>query len=161
MLPSREIRRAERATSDGEAREILARASHGVLATTGADGWPYAVPLNHVLLGDVLYVHCATQGHKLDNIAAGERVSYCAVASAQVVPEKLTTFYESAIVFGRASLVADPDEKRRALELLAGRFCGSVTPAAAKAIESLCDRTAVIRVRIEALTGKVHRPSLA
>ena len=32
--------------------------------------------------------------------------------------------YESAIVFGRAALVTDADEKRRALKLLTERFCG-------------------------------------
>ena len=49
--------------------------SPGVLATVGEDGWPYAVPLNHVLAGDVLYVHGATEGHKLDNIAHEARMS--------------------------------------------------------------------------------------
>ena len=120
----REIRRRERALSEAEAREILARADHGVLATAGEDGWPYAVPLNHVLIGDALYVHCALEGHKLANIAHEERVSYCAVASTAVVPSMLSTLYESAIVFGRAKLATDSDEKRKALKLLTERFCG-------------------------------------
>ena len=68
MTTFREMRRADRALGEDEAREILARAEHGVLATMGADGWPYAVPVNHVLVGDTLYIHCATEGHKLDNI---------------------------------------------------------------------------------------------
>src|SRR5271157_1423244 len=124
MTTFREIRRSERAVSEDEAREILARAEHGVLATVGADGWPYAVPVNHVLAGNTLYIHCAVEGHKLENIAHEERVSFCAVASATVLPDKLSTLYESAIAFGRAALVTDPAEKRRALELLAVRFCG-------------------------------------
>ena len=88
----------------------------------GADGWPYGVPVNHVLCGDLLYLHCATEGHKLENIAVDERVSYCAVAGATVLPETLTTLYESAVVFGRAAVVTDPVEKRNALESLAVRF---------------------------------------
>src|SRR5512141_560790 len=103
----REIRRRDRALSDADAREILARAEHGVLATVGADGWPYAVPLNHVVSGDTIYLHSAQQGHKLDNIAYDQRVSYCAIASAEVLPQKLSTLYESAVVFGRASVVTD------------------------------------------------------
>ncbi|MEN6536752.1 MAG: pyridoxamine 5'-phosphate oxidase family protein, partial [Bryobacteraceae bacterium] len=112
MTAFRKIRHSDRALSEDEAREILARADHGVLATLGPDGWPYAVPLNHVLFRDVLYVHCAVEGHKLENIAHEERVSFCAVANARVLPAKLTTLYESAIAFGRASLVTDPVEKR-------------------------------------------------
>jgi nitroimidazol reductase NimA-like FMN-containing flavoprotein (pyridoxamine 5'-phosphate oxidase superfamily) len=157
MAIFREIRRRDRAVSEDEARAILARADHGVLATVGADGWPYAVPLNHVLCGDVLYAHCALQGHKLENIANEERVSFCAVASARVLPEKRTTLYESAITFGRASMVTDPAEKRLALEHLAIRFCGELTPAAAEEIATSGPQTAVVRIRLERITGKSNR----
>ena len=128
-----------------------------MLATVGADGWPYAVPVNHVLAGDVLYIHCATEGHKLENLAHEERVSFCAVASARVLPASLSTLYESAIVFGRAALVTDPTEKRRGLELLAVRFCGALTPEAEKTIATSASRTAVVRIRIERIAGKAHR----
>ncbi len=159
MTAFRKIRRSDRALSEDQAREILARADHGVLATLGPDGWPYAVPLNHVLFRDVLYVHCAVEGHKLENIAHEERVSFCAVANARVLPAKLTTLYESAIAFGRASLVTDPVEKRRALELLAIRFCGTLTPEAMKAIATSESRAAVVRIRLEQITGKANRAS--
>ena len=157
MSAFRDIRRTDRAVTEDLAREILARAEHGVLATVGADGWPYAVPVNHVLAGDVLYIHCATEGHKLENIAHEERVSFCAVASARVLPASLSTLYESAIVFGRAALVTDPSEKRRGLELLAVRFCGALTPEAEKTIATSASRTAVVRIRIERIAGKAHR----
>ena len=153
----REIRRRDRAVSEEQAREILARAEHGVLATVGADGWPYAIPVNHVLAGDVLYIHCATEGHKLENLAHEERISFCAVAGVTVLPVKLSTLYESAVVFGRAAVVPDPAEKRRGLELLAVRFCGTLTPEAEKAIAASASRTAVVRIRIERIAGKAHR----
>ncbi len=157
MTAFRDIRRSDRALTEDQAREVLARADHGVLATLGSDGWPYAVPVNHVLSGDALYIHCAIEGHKLENIAHEERVSFCAVGSARVSPAKLSTLYESAIAFGRASLVTDPGEKRRALELLAVRFCGSLTPEAEKAIAASESRTAVVRIRLERIAGKAHR----
>jgi len=155
----REIRRRDRALTTDDAREILARADHGVLATLGADGWPYAVPVNHALTGDTLYIHCAGEGHKLENIAHEERVSYCAVASATVLPARLSTLYESAVAFGRAAVVTDPEERRHALELFAVRFCGSVTPEAQKAIAASGPRTTVVRIRLEQITGKAHRPT--
>ena len=157
MTAFRDIRRSDRALTNDQAREILARAEHGVLATVGAEGWPYAVPVNHVLSGDTLYLHCAVEGHKLENIANEERVSFCAVADTTMLPAKLTTLYESAIVFGRASLVTDPTEKRLALELLAVRFCGALSPEAVKAIATSASRTAVVRIRLERITGKAHK----
>lgn len=65
----RDMRRRDRELSLAEAREVVGRAEYGVLATVGTKGCPYAVPLNHVLLGDVLYIHCALTGHTLENIA--------------------------------------------------------------------------------------------
>ncbi len=158
MAGFKEIRRRDRALTENQAREILARAEHGVLATVGSDGWPYAVPVNHVLSGDALYIHCAVEGHKLENIAHEERVSFCGVAGATVLPAELSTLYESAIAFGRAALVTDPTEKRRALELLAVRFCGALTPEAEKAIATSGLQTAIVRIRLERITGKAHRP---
>jgi hypothetical protein len=107
----------------------------------------------------VLYIHCATEGHKLENIAHEERVSFCAVASARVLPEALSTLYESAVLFGRAAVVTDPAEKLRALELLAVRFCGALTPEAEKAIATSASRAAVVRIRIERIAGKAHQRS--
>jgi nitroimidazol reductase NimA-like FMN-containing flavoprotein (pyridoxamine 5'-phosphate oxidase superfamily) len=160
MPAFRDIRRSARALTVDQAREILARAEHGVLATLGADGWPYAVPVNHVLSGDTLYIHSALEGHKLDNIAHEDRVSFCAVSSATVLPHALSTLYESAVAFGRAAVVTDPAEKRRALELLAVRFCGAVTPEAENTIAAHGSRTAVVRIRLERITGKAHRPAV-
>lgn len=157
MTAFRNIRRNDRALTENQARDILARAEHGVLATVGADGWPYGVPVNHVLSGDLLYLHCAVEGHKLENIAHEERVSFCAVAGARVLPAKLSTLYESAVVFGRAALVTDPAEKRRALELLAIRFCGAMTPEAEQIIATSAAQAAVVRIRLERITGKAHR----
>jgi nitroimidazol reductase NimA-like FMN-containing flavoprotein (pyridoxamine 5'-phosphate oxidase superfamily) len=79
------------------------------------------------------------------------------VASATVLPAELTTRYESAIVFGRAALVTDPIEKRRALEALAVRFCGELTPEAEKEIAVVGPRTAVLRIRPEHITAKSNR----
>lgn len=157
----REVRRRDRVVTEDDARNILARAEHGVLATVGKDGWPYAVPLNHVLAGDLLYLHCATEGHKLDNLAHEERVSYCAVSSAEVIPSKLSTLYESAVVFGRAALVTGAEEKRHALKLLAVRFLSGESGSALldEALSKWESRTAVVRIQIERITGKAHRSS--
>jgi nitroimidazol reductase NimA-like FMN-containing flavoprotein (pyridoxamine 5'-phosphate oxidase superfamily) len=153
----REIRRRDRAVSEVDAREILARAEYGVLATVGEDGWPYAVPVNHVVAGDVIYVHCASDGHKLENLGHEGRVSYCAVAGAQVMPQELSTLYESAVVFGRAAVVTDASEKQRALELLGQRFSAEFPREVADAIRKDGPRTAVVRIRIERITGKARR----
>ena len=63
-----EIRRKEKKLSDEETIEILKTGEEGVLATTGKDNYPYAVPLNYAYHNNSIYFHCATSGHKIDNI---------------------------------------------------------------------------------------------
>ncbi len=151
------VRRRDRELAEDEARDILSRADHGVLATLGANGWPYAVPVNHVLSGNVIYIHCAPEGHKLENIDFEERVSYCAVAGAKVMPSMLSTLYESAVVFGRAALITDAAEKRKALILLVARFSGGSPTTAEEALSRCGAEPRVIRIQIERITGKAHR----
>ncbi len=152
-----DMRRIDRSLSETEAREIMARADHGFLATVGADGWPYAVPVNHVLAGDLLYFHCSLAGHKLENLAHEERVAFSAIASAEIAPKEVTTRYESAIIFGRASLVEDPIEKRKALELMGRRFCVGFEAEVQEEIRKDGPKTVVVRIRIEHITGKANR----
>jgi hypothetical protein len=150
------MRRQDRALPPGEGWRILAQADHGVLATVGPGGAPYAVPLNHVLVGEVLYFHGATEGHKLDNLAGEDRVSYCAVTLAEVLPAELSTRYESAIAFGRARLVLDPGERRAALEALLGRFAPGHPEEGAEAMASWGPRTAVVRMDVDHISAKRH-----
>ena len=45
----KEIRRKEKQLTIDECHKILTKAEYGTLATMGADGYPYAVPVNYVL----------------------------------------------------------------------------------------------------------------
>ena len=152
-----DMRRIDRSLSEAEAREIMARADHGFLATVGEDGWPYAVPVNHVLAGDLLYFHCALSGHKLEILAHDERVAYSAIASSEILPKEVTTHFESAIVFGRAHIVEDAAERRRAFELLGARFCAGFEAEVQDEIRKDGPKTVVVRIHIERITGKANR----
>jgi len=154
----REIRRKDRALSEKEAWEILAAAEWGVLSTLGEDGWPYGVPVNHVVVEKQLYVHCAQTGHKLENLAFESKVSYCAVTRSEVSPAELSTNFESAVLFGRAALVKDEPEKRRALEALLARFAPQHPEAGAESMRKHFAHTAVLRITPERITGKARRP---
>jgi nitroimidazol reductase NimA-like FMN-containing flavoprotein (pyridoxamine 5'-phosphate oxidase superfamily) len=154
---NRPLRRKDRAIPEAEALEILGRSEYGVLATVGEHGEPYAVPVNHVLSGDSIYIHCALEGHKLENIAHDARVSYCTVGFAQVLPEQLSTLYESVIIFGRAALVSDEAEKWEALRALGKRFAPGREAETDQAIDRSLPRTAILRIRIDRITGKAHR----
>lgn len=151
----RKMRREKQALPQTEAVKILEGGSFGVLALAGDEGYPYAVPISYVYAENRLYFHCAPVGHKLDAVTRSDKVSFCVVARDDVVPEKLTTIYASAIAFGSARLVTDDGEKRSALRLLAEKY-SAVNGAEKNAaeIDGAWSRVCVLALDIAHLTGK-------
>lgn len=150
---AREMRRKDRRMETGKARELLEKADWGTLSLAGADGTPYGVPVNHVFSGDRLYIHCALEGRKIDLVGENPRAAFCAVASAETVPESFTTRYASVMAEGRVFLAAGK-EKRRGLDLLIEKYCPGLEAEGAAYIEKAFDATAVIVVEVETVSGK-------
>ena len=62
----KEMRRHKQLLNAEETAAVLNRGTSGVLALSGEDGYPYAVPLSYVFDGEKLYFHSAKAGHKLE-----------------------------------------------------------------------------------------------
>ena len=75
----REMRRKRQQLSEEECEVILKRGTSGVLAVSGDDGYPYAVPLSYVYDGGRLFFHCAKSGHKMDAMLRCSKVSFCVI----------------------------------------------------------------------------------
>lgn len=118
----RKIRRVRQTMSEEEAIEILKNGSVGVLALLGDAGYPYSVPINYVYHEHKLYFHSAVAGHKIDAIQNYNKASFCVIAKDDIVPEKYTTFFTSAICFGKIRILEDLDEIRKTIELLAIKY---------------------------------------
>ena len=153
----REMRRKNQAFSREECLRILESSTDGVLALLGDDGYPYAVPLNHVLLQDKLYFHCALEGHKADAIRNHSKASFCVVAANDVDAEELSTRFRSVIAFGRVRMLEDAAQKRSALMAIGQRFAPGNMDKAMEEIRDSIDRTGIIEFSIEHLSGKESR----
>jgi uncharacterized protein len=152
----KEIRRKDRALSRDDALALLRQSEYGVLSLAGPDGQPYGVPLNFCVLDDAIYFHSAVEGHKLQNIAANSRVSFCVVGDTEVMPASFGTRYSSAIVFGIAEEVFDAD-KHRGLVGLLSKYSAGFMDEGRKYVEKMAPRVRVFRIRIERITGKARR----
>ena len=149
------MRRSRQALSWQETEEILRRGTSGVLALAGAEGYPYAVPLSYVYTQGILYFHCAKVGHKLESIRRCEKASFCVVDRDEIKPEAYTTYYRSAIAFGRVRILESEEEKRHAIEQLSPKYHPMDTPAHRKAVidreyAPLC----MLTFTVEHMTGK-------
>ena len=150
----RKMRRFRQELSAAEARRVLEQGSCGVLACAGDDGYPYAVPLSYVFHDGHIYFHSAVEGHQIDAIRGCEKVSFCVVAQDQVVAEELTTYFRSAVAFGRARLVEDEAERRGPLMCLGLKYGPGMDDFVQKHIDDEIHRTALVDIQIEHLTGK-------
>lgn len=153
----REMRRKKQALSIEECAAVLRRGTSGVLAVLGDGGYPYTVPLSYVYDGEKIFFHCATEGHKLDAIRQDDKVSFCVIDKDQVVPEGYTSYFRSAVAFGRARILEDGAEKREAIEKLAARYFPDDEDGRLEEIARSFSRVTMVEVSIEHLTGKEAR----
>jgi nitroimidazol reductase NimA-like FMN-containing flavoprotein (pyridoxamine 5'-phosphate oxidase superfamily) len=119
------------------------------------DGAPYVVPMNFGLGEKCLYLHCATEGRKLDILRRNDRVCFEMDLLREIKQGPAScgcgARYESVIGFGRAVIVEAPAEKRAALGRIMEHY--DAEGPFSYPDETLA-QTAVIRIDIESLTGK-------
>lgn len=153
----REMRRNKQALGQEESDAILSRGTSGVLALSGDDGYPYALPISYAYEKGRLIFHCAKTGHKLDAITREPKASFCVIDQDQVVSAEYTTYYRSVIAFGKMRLL-EGEEKRAAAMLLAERYAlGETVKRHTEVIDEAWDRLCMLEMRIEHLTGKAAK----
>ena len=155
------MRRKDRQITDpAEIRAILARAR--VLHLGLFDGeYPYVVPMHYGFSCEdgklTLYTHCAKEGRKLALLRRDARVFVEIDTDEALLPGETTcawgAAYACVMARGRAAVVEDAEEKRRALALLMKMQTGrdfAITPAMAAAVT-------VLRIDAEEYSAKARR----
>lgn len=150
------MRRKDREMDFQQTAKLLDKGEYGILATIDADGQPHTTPLSYVYSDNCIYFHCATEGHKLDNLKTSNSVSFCVVGETNVLQEKFTTNYESAIALGSASEIFG-EEKEKALLSLVKKYSPDFIKEGTDYIARAANTTCVIKIEIQQLTGKARR----
>ena len=154
-----QMRKKDRELSRQEVEEILAKGMYGVLSMSGGDDYGYGVPLSYVYQDNTIYLHCALEGKKLDYIRRHNKVSFCVVGEAEPLPDKYSMKYKSAIAFGKAIEIHDHDEKVKTLIDLVKKYYTDPEhiKKGKEVAANFVDKTVVIRIDINHLTGKAGR----
>lgn len=151
----REMRRKRQKLTQEECGEILRKGTSGVLAVSGDEEYPYAVPISYVFDGERILFHSAKQGHKIDGIKRNSKVSFCVIDQDQIVPEEYTTYFRSVIVFGTMRFLEDEAEKRQAIEKLAIKYAPEDSEESRdQAIRREWKPLCMLEMKIESMTGK-------
>ena len=100
-------------------------------------------------------MHSAKEGNKVDAVRNHEKASFCVIDKDQIVPEEYTTYFRSAIAFGKVRLVEGGEEKRKATELLGRKYYPADTGEnLTRVIDESDSRFVIIALDIEHMTGK-------
>lgn len=153
--------REDRAGSEEWARAFLHNAPFGMLATSN-DGQPLITPNNFAFdePSSAIYLHTAATGRMRTNIEKNPRVCFSVAEMGRLLPAgkamEFSVEYASVVVFGRAVVVNDKPEARRALEQLMDKYFRHLRPGRdyRPIVSGELERTAVFRIDIEHLTGK-------
>lgn len=150
----RDMRRIKQLLSMEDTVTVMKRCTNGVLACLGDEEYPYAVPLSYVYFNDKIYFHSAKAGHKIDAIIKNPKVSFTVVDEDTIVSEEYTTYFRSAIAFGKARIV-EGEEWVEGFKALVNKYSGD-QPEEGK-LKAMADGGAhayLIAIDIEHITGK-------
>lgn len=150
----RNMRRIKQLLSEEESIAILERGTSGVLALSGDDGYPYAVPISYLYTDGKIIFHGAKAGHKIDAIKADSKASFCVIDRDEIIPEKYTTYFRSVIAFGKIRILENPQEMREAVDILAQKYREGHEEERNKEIDMEFPALCVMELEIEHMTGK-------
>ena len=148
------MRRKEKEILDREEMESIINKADVCRLGLSVDNNPYIVPLNFGYRDNCFYFHTPKVGKKIDMIKINNRVCFELDIDHEMVraenPCDWTMKFRSVIGYGRASLLDDSEERRRALDIIVEHNSGKAN----EYNEKLVDHLSIIKVQVESMTGK-------
>jgi nitroimidazol reductase NimA-like FMN-containing flavoprotein (pyridoxamine 5'-phosphate oxidase superfamily) len=157
--PDLAIRRADLVMDAERAEGVLSRGYAGRLATTGADGWPYVVPLLYVWTDRTVYVHNShAAGHLSRNIDGDGRACFLVDEPGSVYGYgrfqcDTALSYCSVMVFGSVERVSSHERKTAFCDELMRKYGSAIEGRPANVYPRL-DHISVYALRSERISGK-------
>jgi hypothetical protein len=134
--------------------EILSKAEIIRLAVVD-NGLPYIVAMNFAYVDGFIYMHSAKEGRKIDILRKENTVAFQTDTGVELLMMEEACScgmrYMSVFGTGKAVLIDEKSEKTKALDALMTKHTGR---AGFEYSEKVIERTLVIKVEIESITGK-------
>ncbi len=149
----KEMRRSDKMLTSEEMLDIMNTAEYGILSTVGEDGYPYGVPVNYIYLDGNIYFHSALTGHKLDNIAFSDKVSFCVVKDVELIPDDFNTKYKSVIAFGDITEVEETEKQDLYVAFL-HKFSADYMDSGMEYIRNAGEKARIFKISVKHMTAK-------
>ena len=150
----REMRLKDQQLDAAEANEIMNRCTNGVLSINGDNGYPYGVPVSYAYADGRIYFHCDREGYKVDLLKNDPHVSFTVVAQDDIIPEDFNTLYISAIAFGRARLIDDPEEMRKIHGYIIDKYSKGHEESGGRYLDSSISEIYMVEITVDHITAK-------
>lgn len=153
------LRRVDMAMTQPRMLQMLGRGFAGRLATVGADGYPYCVPMLYIWADDQLFLHgTSARGHLRANVAHQPRVCFEIDEPSEVFDYgrfecDSGLAYGSVILFGRLFVADDVATKQLFCERLMDKY-GKPDSIRPKNFFPRLDIITVYALTVERMTGK-------
>lgn len=147
------MRRFKQKLTEEEAKEILKKATNGVLSLVDENKKPYGVPMSFIYDGDNnIYYHCALTGRKINCIKSNPFVCFTVIDKDEIHPEEFTTYFRSVIAEGKISILTDKEQLIKCLTLLSTKYSPGID--CEPEIEKGLNRVSILKLEIQSITGK-------
>ena len=148
------MRRKEKEITEASAIEAIIKKSLVCRLALSDDNSPYIVPLSFGYRDKMLYFHGPLKGKKIDIIRKNQNICFEFDTNTEIVKAEdachWSMKYQSVIGFGKAVLLEDTEEKRKALSIIMSQYSDGTF----QFDDAILKKTLVIKIEIESMTGK-------
>ncbi len=151
------MRRSDKEIKDKKCIEKILKKATVCRIALCDENKPYIVPMNFGFNDNCIYLHSARKGRKIDLIMENNNICFEAEIKTEILrSDNVCNWgmkYYSVIGFGKAQFIENEAEKINALDIIMQKY----NPNSHKSFEyskSALDKTVLIKVEIENLTGK-------
>ena len=143
--------------------QFLNEEQTGRISSIDKNGYPQIIPMNFVLINNIVYMHSHIRGEKLDNVRRNQKVGFEVDKSLEFLPSYFSdptdasladTLYISVVIKGNGSIVSDKKEKTIALNGLMKKYQPEGGYEPIKPDMDVLKGVEVIKIVPESLTGK-------
>lgn len=115
-------------TNKKDILDIIKRSQWCHLAMIDVEGKPYVIPLNFGFKDDVIYLHGAMQGKKIDalkqnpGVCVNFTLDHVLRYQSENVACSWSMKYRSVLCYGNAEFITDPEEKVAAFHIIMSQY---------------------------------------
>jgi uncharacterized protein len=144
--------------SKPENEAVIRKCQSCNIAMVDPEGKPYVIPMNFGYADDHVYFHGSATGKKVDVLKnqADVCIAFSTDHELRYVDEEVACSwsmrYRSVLVYGKAQIVEDPDEKINILNIIMSHYAERKFEYNAPSIREVM----VFKVKVEKLEGRVY-----